>query len=229
MVIRNILFILVVVSICTFVAYSQQTPKPAATPSTTPVIKKVNERPRDKAAASEPFDKVSVQAMATRCVTLATEIGDIYLELYPESAPESVRNFLNLAILGAYDGTTFSRIVPGFIIQGGNLHTREGGVSPDLAKRAARTIIDEPNKILHERGIVSMARPEEPNQASTHFFILVHAAPSLDGKYAAFGKVTRGMEFVDAMNKAPVEGEKPLKPIRIRKATVDECVRPPSQ
>ena len=223
MVIRNILFILVVVSICTFVAYSQQTPKPAATPSTTPVIKKVNERPRDKAAASEPFDKVSVQAMATRCVTLATEIGDIYLELYPESAPESVRNFLNLAILGAYDGTTFSRIVPGFIIQGGNLHTREGGVSPDLAKRAARTIIDEPNKILHERGIVSMARADEPNTATTNFFILVADAAYLNNKFAAFGKVTKGMEVVDAINKAPVSEEKPEKPVRIRTGKVAKC------
>jgi peptidyl-prolyl cis-trans isomerase B (cyclophilin B) len=223
---RDSLYTLVLSMLFAFGTHAQQTPKPVATPSATPATKKVNERPGDKAAAAEPFDRVSVQAMATRCVNLSTEIGDIYLEVYPESAPESVRNFLNLVILGAYDGTTFSRVVPGFVIQGGNIFTREGSVTPELAKRAGHTIVDEPNKILHERGIVSMARPEEPDQASTHFFILVQAAPSLDGKYAAFGRVLRGMELVDAMNKAAVEGEKPLKAVRIRKATVDECVRP---
>jgi peptidyl-prolyl cis-trans isomerase B (cyclophilin B) len=224
-VIRDSLYTLVLILLFTFGVNAQQTPTAVTTPSATPVTKKANERPGDKVAVAEPFDKASVQAMATRCVNIATEIGDIYLEVYPESAPESVRNFLNLVILGALDTTTFSRVVPDFVVQGGNIYTREGGVSPELAKRAARTIIDEPNKILHERGIVSMARPEEPNQASTHFFILVQTAPSLDGKYAAFGKVIRGMEFVDAMNKAAVEDEKPLKPVRIRKATVEECSR----
>ena len=212
----------VIIVLCSLAAYAQETARPAVTATPAPAVKKVNERPGDK-TAGEPFDKVTVKAMATRCVTLATDLGDIYLEVYPESAPESVRNFLNLAILGAYDGTTFSRVVPDFVVQGGDLNTRSDGVSPALAKRAARTIVDEPNNILHERGIVSMARPEEPNQASTHFFILVREAPSLDGKYAAFGKVLRGMEFVDAINKAAVDGEKPVKPVRIRKATVVEC------
>jgi peptidyl-prolyl cis-trans isomerase B (cyclophilin B) len=228
-VIRDLIYTLVLMTLFAFGATAQQTPTPAATPSATPVTKKVNERQDDKAAA-EPFDKVSIQAMATRCVTISTEIGDIYLELYPESAPETVRNFLNLAIHGAYDGTTFSRVVPGFVIQGGNIFTREViNVTPGLVKRAARTIVDEPNKILHERGIVSMARPDEPDQASTHFFILVQSAPSLDGKYAAFGKVLRGMEVVDAINKAAVEGEKPVKPVHVRKADVDACVRPANQ
>ncbi|MEP6848683.1 MAG: peptidylprolyl isomerase, partial [Acidobacteriota bacterium] len=90
-------------------------------------------------------------------------------------------------------------------------------------KRGHRTIQDEPNKILHERGVVSMARPDEPNQASTHFFILVDTAPLLDGKFAAFGRVTKGMEIVEAINKVPVVGDKPEKPVRLKKASVITC------
>jgi peptidyl-prolyl cis-trans isomerase B (cyclophilin B) len=123
-----------------------------------------------------------------------------------------------------FDGTSFSRVVPGFVIQGGNMWSREGGkVSRAIAERAARTVPDEPSKILHERGIVSMARPDEPNKATTDFFILVAAAPYLDGKFAAFGRVTRGMEVVDSINKVTVTDEKPEKPVRVRKATVVAC------
>jgi peptidyl-prolyl cis-trans isomerase B (cyclophilin B) len=162
--------------------------------------------------------------MAAQCVALDTEAGMIELEVFPESAPESVRNFLNLAATGLFDGTSFSRVVPGFVVQGGNMWSREGGkVSRAVAERAQRTIPEEPNKILHERGIVSMARPDEPNKASSDFFILVATASYLDGKFAAFGRVTKGMEVVDAINKAPVTDEKPEKPVRVRKATVSAC------
>ena len=187
---------------------------------------KVNARPTPSPtpATAEPFDKADVKTMAAQCVSLDTEAGLIELELYPEHAPESVRSFLNLTATGLFDGTSFSRVVPGFVIQGGNMWSREGGkVSRAIGERARRTLPDEPNKILHERGVVSMARPDEPNQATTDFFILVAAAPYLDGKFAAFGRVTKGMDVVDAINKAPVTDEKPDKPVRVRKATVMPC------
>jgi len=186
---------------------------------------KANPRPTPSPQVrAEPFDKADVKTMAAQCVTLDTESGVIELELFPESAPESVRNFLNLASTGLFDGTSFSRVVPGFVIQGGNMWSREGGkVSRAIAERAARNIPDEPSKILHERGILSMARPDEPNKATTDFFILVAPATYLDGKFSAFGRVTKGMEVVDAINKAPVADEKPEKPVRVRKATVTVC------
>lgn len=188
------------------------------------VAQKVNARPTPTPSiVLEPFDRADVKTMASKCVTLDTESGMIEIELFPESAPESVRNFLNLAAIGAFDTTLFSRVVPGFVVQGGNVWTRTGGVPPELGKRARRTIPDEPNKILHERGIVSMARPDEPNMATSHFFILVSEASYLDGKFAAFGRVTRGMEIVDAINKAPVTEEKPDKPVRVKKASVMNC------
>jgi peptidyl-prolyl cis-trans isomerase B (cyclophilin B) len=191
-----------------------------------PVPPKANARPTPVPASPtpEPFDKADVKTMAAQCVTLDTEAGVIEMELFPESAPESVRNFLNLTATGLFDGTSFSRVVPGFVIQGGNMWSREGGkVTRAIGERALRTLPDEPSRILHERGIVSMARPDEPNKATTDFFILVAAAPYLDGKFAAFGRVTKGMEVVDAINKAPVTDEKPEKPVRVRKATVSSC------
>ncbi len=193
-------------------------------PTPKPEPSKVNVRPTaTPQVPTEPFEKADVKTMASKCIKLETEAGDIEFELYPESAPETVRHFLNLASEGAFDTTTFSRVVPGFVIQGGNMSTSEVGFTREMLERVRRTIPDEPNKILHERGVVSMARPDEPNKATTHFFILVDAASTLDGKYTAFGRVTRGMHVVDAINKAPVEGEKPLKPVRLKKAMVVAC------
>lgn len=196
----------------------------AQTATPTPPVK-ANARPTTSQtpAAAEPYDKVDVTTMASKCVVLSTEAGEIGIELFPESAPETVRNFLNLVVIGAYDTTTFSRVVPGFVDQGGNIWTRSGGLSMELAARAHRTIKDEPNKILHERAIVSMARPDTPNGATTNFFILVGSAPNLDGTFSAFGRVTRGMDVVDAINKAPVTGEKPDKPVRLKTAKIVAC------
>lgn len=187
--------------------------------------KKSNARPADSTAqTSEPFDGATIEKMSGQCVRLETESGVIELEMLAESAPETVRNFLNLVVTKAYDTTSFSRVVKDFVIQGGNLGTSQTP-TPALAQRSRRTISDEPNSIKHERGIVSMARPETPNGATTNFFILVGDAPHLDGKFAAFARVTRGMEIVDAINKAPVEGEKPEKPVRITRATIIPCVK----
>jgi peptidyl-prolyl cis-trans isomerase B (cyclophilin B) len=190
----------------------------------TPEVKKSNVRPAaTPASAVEPFDKADAKTMATKCVALETEAGMIQIELYPEHAPETVRNFLNLTAQGLFDTTTFSRVVRGFVIQGGDIWTRTGGVNYAIGTRARRTIPDEPNRIPHERGVVSMARGDQPNTATTNFFILVDKASYLDAKFAAFGRVTSGMDIVDAINKAPATEEKPEKPVRIRKAQVVEC------
>ena len=221
---RIFIFAIVCVLVFSVEAVAQGTPAtPTPTPDSPP---KANQRPPEKPAV-EPFDKADVATMAAKCVSLETESGLIAIEMFPETAPESVRNFLNLAATGAYDTTVFSRVVPGFVIQGGDLYTREGKMTYALGMRARKTIVDEPSKILHERGILSMARSDEPNSASTHFFILVDSAPSLDGKFAAFGRVTKGMDVVDTINKVAVENEKPAKPVRIKKASVQACaVRP---
>jgi len=149
----------------------------------------------------EPFDGASVEKMAAQCVTLETDLGAIEIAMMPEVAPESVRNFLNLSAIGALDTTTFSRVVKGFVIQGGNLSTSEKW-GPELAKRMSRRLPDEPGLVKHVRGIVSMARTDEPNSATTHFFILVGPGAHLDSKFSAFGTVTKGIEVADAINQA---------------------------
>jgi peptidyl-prolyl cis-trans isomerase B (cyclophilin B) len=174
------------------------------------------------APAGEPFDGATIEKMAGQCVTLETELGPIEIAIIPENAPEAARNFLNLSAIGALDTTTFSRVVKGFVIQGGNLQTSERW-SEALAKRMSHKLPDEPGLVKHVRGIVSMARTEEPNSATTHFFILVGAAPHLDSQFAAFGTVTKGMEVVDAINQAPAEAEKPDKPVKINRAVVNPC------
>lgn len=184
---------------------------------------KTNPRTPDvMAGMPEPFAGASVEKMAQQCVTLQTEAGNIVIEMLPDSAPENTRNFLNLAVTGAFDTTTFSRIVKDFVIQGGNLSTSEKwGI--ELAKRMTHKLPDEPSLIKHERGIVSMARPDEPNSATTSFFILAGNGSNLDGKFSAFGRVTSGMEVVDTINHAPTEGEKPSKPVHITRAIVAPC------
>jgi peptidyl-prolyl cis-trans isomerase B (cyclophilin B) len=174
------------------------------------------------APATEPFDGASVEKMASHCVTLETELGAIEIALMPEVAPEAVRNFLNLSATGALDTTTFSRVVKGFVIQGGNLQTSEKW-SAELAKRMSRTLPDEPGIVKHVRGIVSMARTDEPNSGTTHFFILVGPGHHLDSKFSAFGTVTKGIEVADAINQAPSESEKPEKPVKINRAVVTSC------
>jgi len=197
-------------------AAAQTTPNSADPP------KKSNARPAESVSTPEPFDGASVEKMGAQCVTLETELGAIDITLMPEVAPESVRNFLNLAATGALDTTTFSRVVKDFVIQGGNLSTSEKW-NADLAKRMTRKLPDEPGIVKHVRGVVSMARTDEPNSATTHFFILVGPGPHLDSKFSAFGTVTKGMEVADAINHAPADGEKPEKPVRINRAVVAPC------
>lgn len=172
--------------------------------------------------AAEPFDGATIEKMVGQCVTLETELGPIEIAMMPEVAPEAVRNFLNLSVTGAFNTTTFSRTVKGFVIQGGNLATSERW-GPELARRMSRKLPDEPGIIKHERGIVSMARPDEANSATTHFFILVGPGQHLNGKFSAFGTVTKGIEIADTINQAPANGEKPEKPVRINRAIVALC------
>lgn len=198
---------------------SAQNPAP-----NTETLKKANTRPAEAAPAtkSEPFDGATVEKMTGQCVTLDTEVGAIVIEMLPAAAAETARSFLNLAATGALDTTVFSRVVKGFVIQGGNLSTGEKW-SAEMAARMSRHLPDEPSDVKHVRGIVSMARGDEPNSATTHFFILVGDGPHLDGKFAAFGRVIRGVEVADSINRAPAENEKPVVPVRIKTAGVGRC------
>ena len=216
-----------IIFVSTFKAQTNTPKKPVEKPAPKD-SKKTNQRPNataPKAAAADPFEKADVKTMSEQCVTLETEAGNIEVEMFPESAPETVRNFLNLAASKSLDTTAFTRVVPNFVVQGGDLSTNEKW-DWDLSKRASKTLIDEPNQIKHVRGIVSMARADTPNSATTNFFILMGNASHLDGTFAAFGRVIKGMEVAEAINKMPVENEKPNKPVRIKRAVVAPCAVP---
>jgi peptidyl-prolyl cis-trans isomerase B (cyclophilin B) len=210
--------VLIVLLLLSSPAFGQgQATSPAET------AKKANSRPTvTSESPPEPFDGVPVEKLSGQCVTLDTEAGLITIEVMPEVAPEASRNFLNLAATGDLDTTTFSRVLKGFVIQGGNLFTSERW-GPELAKRMSHHLPDEPNDVKHVRGIVSMARTNEPNSASTHFFILVGDGHHLDGNFTAFGRVIKGIEVADTINHAEVEGETPKKPVRIKRASAASC------
>lgn len=124
--------------------------------------------------------------------------GIIKLELYPDVAPNTVNNFIALVKNGFYDGTIFHRVIPGFMIQGGDPDgTGMGG--PDYSIRGEFAANGVQNDLKHTKGVISMARAMNPNSAGSQFFIMVEDAPHLDGQYAAFGRVIEGQEVADAI------------------------------
>lgn len=155
-------------------------------------------------------------------VTIEMENGnEIKVELYPDVAPNTVNNFISLVKKGFYDGVIFHRVIPGFVIQGGD-PTGTGTGGPGYSIPGEFTNNGFENNLKHERGVISMARTMEPNSAGSQFFIMVDKSPHLDGEYAAFGKVISGMEEVDRI--VAVERDfrdKPLEDQRIKRVTVD--------
>lgn len=145
----------------------------------------------------------------------------IVIELYPEIAPESVKNFISLINKGFYNGLTFHRIIPGFMIQGGDPEgTGVGGPGYSIEGEFAQNGIDNP--LNHTRGVLSMARSARPNSAGSQFFIMHEDAPHLDGAYAAFGKVIEGIEVVDEIARVRTSfGDRPLEPVVMKSVTVD--------
>ncbi len=135
--------------------------------------------------------------MTNPVVHIETGAGnDIKVELYPDIAPNTVRNFISLVEKGFYDGTIFHRVIPGFMIQGGDPDgTGMGGPGYSIKGEFSSNGFENPLK--HDRGVISMARSAKPDSAGSQFFIMVNDAPHLDGQYAAFGKVIEGMEEAD--------------------------------
>ena len=168
----------------------------------------------------EPFSTEAAEALAHFRAILDTSAGPITLEFFPDRAPGHVRNFLRLAAAGVFDGTAFHRIVRGFVVQGGSLHTR--GPLTEKQQKLVRPLHPEFNETKHVKGIVSMARGDDPASAVSSFFIVTGEAPSLDGKYTVFGRVAEGMAVVEAMERAAVEGETPLERIELRGVKVQK-------
>jgi cyclophilin family peptidyl-prolyl cis-trans isomerase len=170
-----------------------------------------------------PFSEATPEEMKNHRVRLVTTLGNIDIELLPEKAPETVRNFLKLAKAGLYDETVWHRVVAEFVIQGGDLSTRTIPVTPQQASKYIKNLQPEFNDLKHEKGVVSMARAEALDSASTSFFICLAPQPSLDGKYTAFGRVVAGLDVVDKIGTTPVfDNEKPKERVDLVRAEVIE-------
>jgi len=185
----------------------------------------------ESAAKAEPSGKAATGK--DPIAVLETAQGIIKIKFFPDKAPEHVRNFTELAKAGAFDGTYFHRVFPGFMIQGGDPNTRDSDPSNDgmggsSYKGPGTFLRAEFNDVRHVRGIVSMARGMDPNSAGSQFFIMVAENRGLDGQYSAFGQVIEGMDVVDRIVAEPgtpipgAGGVNPYKHQAIVKARIEE-------
>ncbi|MCI8564045.1 MAG: peptidylprolyl isomerase [Lachnospiraceae bacterium] len=154
-------------------------------------------------------------------VTMETTAGVIKAELYPEIAPNTVNNFISLIQKGFYDGLTFHRVIENFMIQGGDPDGNGTG-GPGYSIKGEFSQNGFENNLEHKRGVLSMARSQMPDSAGSQFFIMHKDAPHLDGAYAAFGKVTEGLEAVDQIASTNIDyRDAPLEPQIMTKVTVE--------
>ena len=161
--------------------------------------------------------------MSNPIVTITMEDGRIMRgELYPEKAPNTVNNFISLANKGFYDGLTFHRVIPGFMIQGG-CPNGNGMGGPGYCIKGEFLFNGVKNDLKHKRGVLSMARSSSPNSAGSQFFVMVAPAPHLDGQYAAFGKITEGQDVAIDISRVQrnMMNDMPKKPVVMATVRVD--------
>ena len=155
-------------------------------------------------------------------VTIEMQNGDIMkLELYPETAPNTVNNFISLINKGFYNGLIFHRVIRGFMIQGGDPDGNGTG-GPGYSIKGEFTYNNFDNKLKHSAGVISMARSQRPDSAGSQFFIMHKDSPHLDGSYAAFGKITEGMDIVNKIAEIKTDySDMPLEPQVMKNVTVE--------
>jgi peptidyl-prolyl cis-trans isomerase B (cyclophilin B) len=188
-----------------------------------PAAKKKTARKEKKVATPRDY--------ANTLATLQTDLGDITLKFFYDKAPHHVQNFVDLAATGFYDGTMFHRVIPGFMIQGGDPNTKKPedpmrpyGTGGNVVDGKEVRLKAEFNDTSHKRGIVSMARASDPNSASSQFFIVVKDSPFLDNQYSAFGEVVSGMDVADKIASVPRgSNDRPNQPIRIKKILLTQA------
>ena len=201
------------------------------------IVQKISEVPADAKGAPEtrvaitavtirdipppepvPFANETPEQLAQHRAVLETTLGPIAIAFTPGVAPEHVRNFLQLAQAGVLDGTSFHRVVRGFVVQTGALNTR--APLTEKQQKLVRNLQPEFNGTKHVKGIVSMARGDDPASATTSFFIVTGDAPTLDGKYTVFGRVIDGLGVLDQIESTPVSGESPTTRIDLVKVKI---------
>ncbi|MFQ3582823.1 MAG: peptidylprolyl isomerase [Chloracidobacterium sp.] len=188
-------------------------------PRTTPARPAVPPQPQPSTPKPSRAEQLSIEELKATRAVIESAAGNIVLEFFPERAPNHVRNFLRLAEQGYYDGTEFNRIVKDFVIQGGD-PAKWPADSPNRKLRFDTSPLKaEFNETPHDKGILSMAHGKDPDSATTHYFICLRRAESLDGKYTAFGRVVEGLEVVDKIAETPIQPgaeDKPAERVEVR-------------
>jgi peptidyl-prolyl cis-trans isomerase B (cyclophilin B) len=175
---------------------------------------------RDKPAPEpEPFAETSVAELGRHRGVIETSMGNITVELFPDRAPTHVRAFLRMAASGVYDGTAIHRVAKGFVVQGGFLGSRKEPLEPKQ-QEYVRPLPPEFNPTPHDRGILSMARGDDPGSATSSFFIVLAPAPALDNRYTVFGRVTDGLDVLEKIEAVAVNGEAPVTRIEVPRIRV---------
>ncbi len=170
----------------------------------------------------EPFVTESVEELGTYRAVLDTGEGPITIEFLTDKAPDTVRQFMRMAAAGVYTGMAFHRVAPGFVIQTGAEGTRAVPFT-EKQQRLIHPLTPEFSDTKHVKGIVSMAHGAEPGSATTSFFVCTGTSTPLDGQYAAFGRVVDGMAAVEAIEKAPANGETPINRIELRTIRIEKA------
>lgn len=169
------------------------------------------------------FTKEEIKKMAETRAVIETKFGNIELRFFPDVAPNHVNSFIELAKKGFYDGTTFHRVIPGFMIQGGDPNSKDPDRSRHGIGGPGYTIKAEFNEKPHKRGTLSMARSADPNSAGSQFFICVADAPFLNRQYTVFGEVVSGMEAADKIVNQPKDNrDNPLEKVEMKVKIVEK-------
>jgi len=176
------------------------------------------------ASTASAAQETSMSAYENKVAVLQTTAGEIHIRFFPDVAPNHVKNFIDLANQGFYNGIKFHRVIPGFMIQGGDPNTISGSPNSWGMGGSPNKIRAEFNSVKHKRGIVSAARTQDPNSASSQFFIMVNDYPSLDGQYSVYGQVVKGMDVADKIVSAPKDGnDRPSNPTTITKVVIRDA------
>lgn len=184
------------------------------------VLAKVTIREKP-APAPEPFSTETLEELARYRAVMETAAGTITVSFTPDKAPNHVRNFLRLAEAGVYDGMSFHRVVKGFVVQSGHLPTRKAPLG-ERQQSFIRPLKAEFNDQPHEAGTLSMARTDDPDSATSSFFIVTARAEALDGKYTAFGRVESGLDVVQKIESVEVDGETPVERLELIRVRVEK-------
>lgn len=190
----------------------------SATATTTASTESTTSEASQPTTSAAPAAQEKPMSYENKIAELHTTAGQINLRFFPDDAPNHVKNFIDLAERGFYDGTKFHRVIPGFMIQGGDPNTISGSPATWGTGGAATNVKAEFNDKTHRRGIVSMARAQSPDSASSQFFIVVKDSPFLDKQYTVFGEVTKGMDVADKIVAAETgANDRPVNPVAIEK------------